>query len=381
MRRVLTISLCLVPSACFTTPSVPDTDGAGSSGTSSSMVTGADIGSTGTSASPTTGDDPTSSGVDETGSTSGGLDETGDDTGDMTSTTSFADTEPPSVLVSDPAHGATSVIDQPVRITFDEPMDTASVEAAFPEAENFVWSRGDVEVEFDLAFPFTDESSLFDLVVPATVRDVAGNEMGEDFVATVGLAALQTITLEHDGGLTGHSSAGIAQSGGFFYVGDSTADTLRYGGVSFALSGLPAYDEVLGVVSATYRTQVVNTVGDPSQDELGGWYVDHAEFASVSGIATATVLEAEFDTILGDDPAPGDLIDLDVTGQLEQTWSGGDTTHFQLRMHPAGVAADGLGDVVTLRRGADENNGIIHESIVDPDEANRSRLVVEYFAG
>jgi hypothetical protein len=102
------------------------------------------------------------------------------------------DPKPPKVVEFVPADGTSQVYDETITITFSEPMDQATVEAAFPEASGFIWDHHGIEVEIESSFPFEDEPVLHDLVVPTSVTDLAGNGLAEPLVVTIGLAALES---------------------------------------------------------------------------------------------------------------------------------------------------------------------------------------------
>ncbi|MBL4684030.1 MAG: Ig-like domain-containing protein [Nannocystaceae bacterium] len=321
-------------------------------------------------------DSTTDPSADSTGD--GETTDSGDSTDSGTDSTGEQDTTPPEVLSIAPAHGSTNVIDEPVTLTFSEPMDTASFEAAFPVASDFQWADDDTTVQFLIPFPFSDATVLYDVVVPTSVQDVAGNGLEDAFTATLGLAALASITLEYSGGLTGNIAEG-GTAGTFFRAGDHSGDGVYYGGISFALDVLPEFDGTLGVYSATYRSQVISVSGDPNDGALDGIVVDHVQFDSRSEIEDPTVFEAAFyDITAAGDLDAGDAVAVQATQQLQAAWSGGED-YFQLRLRASEPTENATADFFNLRRGADENNGIVAKGVADPDEDNRSRVVIEYF--
>lgn len=376
---------CLLLSAGCFTPSDGNAGTEGGTGSTSNGATEAtmDAGSmssaTAASTSGPGGTDASSTGTSDPVDTSDASDTSGDVVDDSSGTTGSGDVVPPEVVSIEPAHGTSNVMDQPVTIEFSEAMDTASVEAAFATGTGFVWENGDTTVQFDLPFPFESSTVLYDIVVPSSVQDVAGNGLDDDVTATIGLAALASITLEYQANLTGNVLEGSASYFTFFFGGDDGSDLVNYGAVSFPLDALPDYGSILGVRSGVFGSQVISLVGDPNDAAQGGFVVDHVEFDSGSQISSPTVLEAAFHDILqAGAVAAGDPVLVDVTSQLDASWSSG-ATHLQLRVHPAVASANATADRIFLRRAADENDGIVGAGVADPDEANRARVEIEYF--
>src|SRR5262245_36842109 len=294
------------------------------------------------------------------------------------------DGTPPTVVSIDPADGASQVIDQPIKIHFSEPMAQATVQAAFTDA-TFAWNGDGTEVAITIAFPFAETPKAYTATLPTTVTDAHGTPLAEEVTSTFALAALKTATIGHQGNLIGNQAAPCGY-GTFLQIGDTRSDhatcpsAVNYGGISFALGDLPAHGDVLKLRAATVRTQVLKTAGDPGAAALGGIVVDHVTYAAPSAIATAEVHQQAFATWFAVGPIQtGAAVSLDVTAQLERSWSEA-ATSFQLRVYPrSGSNRDAVNDLIYLRRGADENDGIVGEGVADPDEANRLRLEVQYF--
>ena len=366
--------------ACFDAPessAVGDSDDASTSGAaetggssdpdpSATTMNDATTGSTG--AADTTGEEGSSGGQGSTG-----VEDDTSGTGDSSSTGAEGDTTPPQVVEISPADGASAVIDPEVTLVFDEPVDTATVEAAFPTGSEFVWNGDDSEVTFELDYPFADTQSSYDIVVPTTVTDVAGNALEEEVVSTIALAALHTVVLEYDPDLTGNNT------GTWFYAGDTTGDADRFGGATFALGSLPNHASILQLRSATLATQVLDVAGTPEDTDAGGYVIDHVEFATRGAIASPVVLDDAFAQFLSSgEIQPGTAIEVDVTDQFDASWSANET-RFQIRVRLADVLPNAVADVAWFRRGADENDGIVHDSVTEPDASHRLRVSVEYF--
>jgi len=273
---------------------------------------------------------------------------------------------------------ASDVYETEVSIEFSEAMDQNSVESALALGSNFAWSNGGTTVTFDHAYPFQSTDTAHTITVPTSVTDVAGNALEQAYEIDVTMAALVTVTLEVDLNLTGHVADGSDSNFSFFRCGDNASDVRVYGGITFPIDSLTAFSNVLALESATYKSQVLSKEGDPEAPAVGGFVVDHVEFASRATIDTATVLSDDFGTLFQSGANTGDPVSLDITVPFETSWSSA-ATQFQLRFEPVNVSADATADLIYMRRSADENNGIVGSGVQDPDATNRGRVEVMYF--
>ena len=93
-------------------------------------------------------------------------------------TASVPDTTPPNITLIYPADGATGVlINTPILARFSEPMNTASVEAAFSLdgiTGSFAWHLIDTVMVFTPAADLTP-NTLYTAIIAATATDLAGN--------------------------------------------------------------------------------------------------------------------------------------------------------------------------------------------------------------
>lgn len=180
-------------------------------------------------------------------------------------------------------------------------------------------------------------------------------------------------------GLTGNSIEGADGIYSLFVGGDSSANLRLHAGISFALAALPPFDSVLAIRRATYRSHVLRIDGNVNEPGLGGLLVDHAVFDSRAQIDDPTLLDEAFATLFSPgDAIVGQRVDLDVTRQLEWTWSAG-MSYFQFRYHAASTNGNAMSDQLFLRRGAAENGAIVPEGFTEPDLDNQSRIEVQYF--
>lgn len=296
-------------------------------------------------------------------------------TSDDTASEGAMDATPPEVVDVTPADGTSQVHDETITITFSEPMDQASVAAAFPDAIALEWDASGSQVELELPLPFASVPVLHVLVVPSSVTDLAGNGLVEPVEVTLELAALETVTLLHEPDLTGWSFDGSEYYDGFG-AGDTSIDTVQHAAITFPLAGL---ESALAIRSATYRSQMLLIYGDVNDPELGGMVVDHVRFDDVTHVGEAEVLEAAFALLFEPGQADrGVSVAVDVTRTLESSWSEG-ASRFQLRFHAAASDGDDAMDELWLRRGADEDDSLVPPGFPEPDPGNQSRIEVEYF--
>jgi len=282
----------------------------------------------------------------------------------------------PTVELVDPPPDSVSVTDQRVTLRFSEAMNRGSVEAAIPMATAFVWSDGDRLSSFDMPFPFADTATTVHVVVPATVSDAEGDTMGVDAVFPIGLAAVRQVVLEYVSGLTGNMRERDTGAYTWFMAGDFMNGDLLFGGISFPLDTLPAYDATLGVYEATFSSQVTLVEGNLADPALGGWVLDHVEFTTRTGIAVPVMHDPAFVDLFAGTPMLGDAVVADIHDQLESSWAGG-ASHFQLRFHPRTASLNGAQERVYLRRAS--NDSTVDDSLANPDPENRARLVIRYF--
>lgn len=267
--------LCLLLAAsaltgCFdSTPDVNNngnddgtTQGAGSTGMTAADPTGdpTTAGPSGT----TTGDSASGTTSGETGGESSGAEVTGErttadhtSTGDGDTSTGGDDSESPSVESMMPSDGATGVrSDTTVLLSFSEPMDTASVEAALGTEMlgevTMSWNGEETEltVEPDNGIPYASGTSPlsvealdFTITLSEDATDVAGNALDAAWTATFSSARRLTVALSYDPVYTGGViSSGVVQSGSGddAIVGDHMDNLARRGFFGFSIAPLPS---------------------------------------------------------------------------------------------------------------------------------------------
>jgi hypothetical protein len=293
------------------------------------------------------------------------------------------DTTAPTVVSISPAQGSTQVIDVPVTITFSEEMERSSVATQFPGAR-LVWNAAGTSVEIFIDFPFAATPQPFVVNLPTTVSDLAGNGLEDPVASSFTLASLHALSIPFDAALSGNRAVGCP-AGTFITAGDQEStdpacpSTITFGGISFPLATLPPRNQILALRKAFVRTQVVSVRGNPNAVS-GAFVVDHVILASRNDLIAPvfktqnalTMFQAGTITV-------GSPLELDVATLLDKSALDGDA-NFQLRFRPTNSSnADDVTDNVFLRRGADENDGLIAPGLPEPDAANAMRLEIEFF--
>jgi hypothetical protein len=186
-------------------------------------------------------------------------------------TAAAPDTTPPTVSSTSPTSGEQGAARRPgIVVTFSEPMDKASAQAAFsitsPGGFNsgvFSWnSEGTVMTYLsDATFNYGQNVNWR---VSTAAKDLAGNAMTADVTRTFRVRRQQTVKLFSVASLDGNiSNTGTVQTGGIFdgTVGDMNNNTYRRGFLSFDLSTLPS--DLIQINGATLNVRQAIVAGDP----------------------------------------------------------------------------------------------------------------------
>lgn len=209
------------------------------------------------------------------------------------------DTTPPSIMKVTPADGDKGVpADAAIVITFSEPMDRASVEAAYAsqhlpaDAVTMSWNdAGDtltITPKQPLALaegigndPSITEATRYELWVDEVATDLAGNELTGQLQLGFTTQKRMTTTLAYDPDLTRYrsSTGGLSAVGADLRIGDNAALAYR-GFVTFDLSTLPDGIEIEG---AALRVRQVSVIGTPF--DLGVVNATHIIYAAVNSTA------------------------------------------------------------------------------------------------
>ncbi len=282
------------------------------------------------------------------------------------------DTASPSVASSVPANGATGVRrETSLSVAFSEPMDRASVEAAFeldaaPDlAAEFHWDSGGRLLNIVLAAPLSYATGADANQVTATeyafrftsaARDLAGNALVETDISFATLREIQfSVSAEADPALTGNwRSDGVygtdscAQAGANICVGDSSfgPNAAYRGFFSFNLGLLPA--SLVELAQAEVGVPLGSILGGPFAG-LGPLSLEHVGFTGIGPDAFAASAQSSLGgvaTALG-----GDTLRFDALAAARADLTDGGLSQYRLGF-AAASDADGATDLLFFSRGA-----------------------------
>ena len=297
-----------------------------------------------------TSGDPTSAGSTSDDPTSDGS-TSGDPTSDG-STGEAIDDEPPTVISISPDDGENGVMpDAEIVITFSEPMDKVATQAAYQSSDipaasaALSWNdAGDVLTitpNEPLALgegydPDEVEALTYQVAITTAARDLAGNELEENFVAEFATTRLiLEMSLPLSEGLYGWIRQDGATTNATMAAGDSgeqNNQNAQYKGfMSFDLDTLP--EGIQSFVAAEMRLYQTTCNGTPYED-LGNLRAYDIEFDSLDVTAFQAPSLAEVG-VLSDDPAPG-IRPIDVTSFVMEDYEAGRTqTQFRMEFDEA----------------------------------------------
>lgn len=180
------------------------------------------------------------------------------------------DTTPPSIVSVSPADGASGVAkDASVVISFSEPMNQASAQAAFQSASlggvTFSWNaEGTVmTVKPNTALTYTSAGQSYSYMETTTATDRAGNALASPSNVSFKTLREITATLNSVAASEGEVFNNNTVVTGLFRAGDASDNAAVRGFTSFDLSGLPAGLSPDNIEKATLRLYVNNIVGHP----------------------------------------------------------------------------------------------------------------------
>ena len=334
--------LCALVPACFNASD----SGVGDDGMLDEGSTG-DLTDAGDDATPDPQPDPdpgtTTGAPDPDGTTTGPADDSGGDTDpDPTTGGEVEDTTAPTVLMSAPADGDIGVAaDVVMSVTFSEPMNKASVQAAYQSTDipdlfvTMSWNAaGDQLIitpsnELLLgtgtsSVDITPRSYAFTITTAAT--DLAGNELEQD--VPIEFTMLNRIHEQID--LLGALSGRVREDGntafGFIQAGDSgNPPNAQYRGfASFPMYDLPA--DIVEITEANLLSTQYAVAGSPYTD-LGDLQIHDIEFFTL-GLESFSAPSLGNLGVLSNSTANGQRA-LDVTAAVIDDYeAGSDTTQF-----------------------------------------------------
>lgn len=238
------------------------------------------------------------------------------------------DTTAPAVATTQPVADAAGVrSDEQIHVTFSEPMDQASVEAAYASTDlpagevTFAWNPDGTVLTITPTSPLayaegagTDPDMVtartYHITIGAGATDLAGNALPEpmelSFTTRRRLVALFGLDLD----LTRVTLGNIAYAATEIMVGDFT-NTAKYRSyLTFDLTTLPASAEV---EQAQFQGRQLLTEGTPYS--LGNVGVQHLTFTSTLAVTLNAVTPTSLPGAISADPMQGIKM-IDVTSQV-----------------------------------------------------------------
>ncbi|MCH9688334.1 MAG: Ig-like domain-containing protein [Deltaproteobacteria bacterium] len=317
---------------------------------------------TGSSTAGTETPDPTGNATSgATDAETGTLPSTGaDSTAGPPDDTGTPDTTPPTVSSVTPAARTQGVwADTTIVITFSEPMDRVSTQAAWqtPNIGDAVmmWSDDDTELTVvpnaPLPYAMGDDEPFLDAIeytftIATTATDAAGNQLESAYMSnfyTWRVVQLQVPFVDQLTGMTGPTVNGINDND--VYVGDTQFDAVQVGVMTFDMPILRGASKQ--VFSATIYADQTSVGGDPygPLPSLGEIHALDVEFATEFMAADVPALS---DLGIFSDNATQETKIFDVTEAVAADDAAGNpTTQFRFEF-PVGTNGDGVLDRVTF---------------------------------
>ena len=277
---------------------------------------------------------------------------------DTGGTNEDADTIAPQIVAVSPANNATGVLKSAkITIEFSEPMDTASVEAAYgssseglkPAQVAFTWEDGDkklvISPKAELAYSPNATPIIYSFALAGSAADKAGNTLGTTLVSS--FSTLRTLSAT----LTGESIDGYIEDDGsgsytaftsgspvFVGIQDSSGSIFFCYRVffSFPLSGLP--QEMTEITAANLQLYT-KEYSDPNfSDAFLMAHVDYGNSLDGGDFDSQPFTGSSDKTVsLGDQVTN----DIDVTEWLRASIDAGGE-RFQVRLRMDGCATQGI---------------------------------------
>lgn len=272
-------------------------------------------------------------------------------------------TTTPAVVSTTPANGALGVeADETIVVRFSEPMDTASVEAAYASTDlpsgsvQMSWNAAKDELEivpaepFDLAFgDAATPPKTYSVAIGAGARSAAGVELGDALVLS--FSTLRRVMTEEPAvaSLTGRATSVGTTSVNYLGAGDFVGNTSAVSVATFSIASLPAG---VRLDSAYVVATELSVTGSPDTD-LGALRGEHVFFTDFdASVYSAPVLDSLPNTSASErSKGPPYLRVVDVTGfvldDLANREARSDLTQVRLR-YPTATDSDAATDLLAF---------------------------------
>jgi len=272
-----------------------------------------------------------------------------DDPGMMETDEVIPDTTAPLVVSSTPGTNATGIAaDAKVMVTFSEPMDPASVEAAYGSAQlpldkvSFVWNSELTELTISPDAPLayadgvgTDPAAVSPLTYAITIgtgaADLAGNQLAAPMELSFATKRRLVGTFSTDPALTKGLLDASVLAGVSLFIGDSATGKRYHSYVTFDIAPLPAGSMVEGAQFGGTQTA---PYGVPYT--LGGVVAQHLTYSTMDNVGAVQALSVPG---LLSSNGMAEAKALDVTAQLKDDVMNraarGDRSQFRLQIDTA----------------------------------------------
>ncbi len=285
----------------------------------------------------------------------------------------------PRVISTTPGNGAADVANEAITITFSEPMNKSSVEAAFWPAAGFSWSNSDATVTalIDGGLPFAlGAAAEFAFGLSTAATDRQGNALNAALAVSVSLAPIRRAEI-HMAWL--RHSTGSSSSYTWFVVGDTGSGAAVHTGGSFDTSGLPQYSAITTVRSAKLLGAVHDTWGPAAGTIVAVFeHFDHGRSSGNLHDSTRLVTELGAISFGGSPPVEFDTFQMDITDAFDAFWSNESRadTDFSFRARPRYIINNGSDDGIRVKRWNAEDVGGPPAASEFSEEG--LRLVIDY---
>ena len=210
------------------------------------------------------------------------------------------DTTSPRVVSTTPSASATGVgADTKLVIQFDEPMDPATVEAAYSSADlpleqiSLNFNADQTELTITPVKPLvyaegmgTDPSAIpaktYSIAISQAATDLAGNPLDAPLALSFATKRRMTASFPLDSTLTRVALGGtLLASSNDIWVGDNAVDNTYRAYITFDMTAMPAN---IDVESAQFSSRQLPPVGAPYN--LGAVMAHHVSFATLNGFGS-----------------------------------------------------------------------------------------------